>query len=188
MHLRCLVRPLYNYRRDYDPATGRYVEADPIGLAAGTNLYTYVSNKPTAFADPSGLVQCDVIGYRRTPWQEIPGSRETPWYELINVFASDIGLTGSCQWARFQWLKEQRTVYMKVKCWECDILCNGMRCGWHFREFEQGKVRRSRKDVDLSMTPLVKLNLVGGDPESPTNWICSNPTGRPHGGSFQDGP
>jgi RHS repeat-associated protein len=25
----------YNYYRDYDPAQGRYVESDPIGLQAG---------------------------------------------------------------------------------------------------------------------------------------------------------
>ena len=30
----------YNYFRDYDPATGRYLETDPIGLAGGANLYT----------------------------------------------------------------------------------------------------------------------------------------------------
>jgi RHS repeat-associated protein len=32
----------YNYFRDYDPTTGRYVEADPMGLAAGPNVYAYV--------------------------------------------------------------------------------------------------------------------------------------------------
>jgi len=28
----------YNYFRDYDPASGRYVESDPIGLRAGISL------------------------------------------------------------------------------------------------------------------------------------------------------
>ncbi len=45
----------YNYFRDYDPSTGRYVESDPIGLAAGTNLYAYVRGDPLRWVDPKGL-------------------------------------------------------------------------------------------------------------------------------------
>ncbi len=45
----------YNYFRDYDPTTGRYVQSDPIGLRGGTNTYLYGNAIPFKFIDPKGL-------------------------------------------------------------------------------------------------------------------------------------
>lgn len=44
----------YNYYRDYEPATGRYIESDPIGLAGGIDTYAYADLRPVDEIDPSG--------------------------------------------------------------------------------------------------------------------------------------
>ncbi|MHB1057071.1 MAG: RHS repeat-associated core domain-containing protein [Rhodanobacter sp.] len=46
----------YNLFRTYESATGRYLQPDPMGQAAGPSLYTYVKNNPLTAVDPTGLV------------------------------------------------------------------------------------------------------------------------------------
>ena len=46
----------YNYVRDYDPQTGRYVQSDPIGLNGGLKSYTCVGSNPINLTDFFGLM------------------------------------------------------------------------------------------------------------------------------------
>ena len=45
----------YNYFRDYEPSTGRYIESDPSHLSGGINLFAYVENNPLKSYDFYGL-------------------------------------------------------------------------------------------------------------------------------------
>jgi RHS repeat-associated protein len=46
---------IFKRARYYDPATGRFTQEDPIGLAGGLNLYGFASGDPVNYSDPFGL-------------------------------------------------------------------------------------------------------------------------------------
>jgi RHS repeat-associated protein len=53
----------YNVNRYYDPAIGRYIQSDPIGLAGGASTYDYAGANPLGFIDPTGLEQDTVTAF-----------------------------------------------------------------------------------------------------------------------------
>ncbi len=48
--------------RDYDPILGRYVQAGPLGLIPGPNLYAYAYQNPFGYVDPDGRHPLLAIG------------------------------------------------------------------------------------------------------------------------------
>src|SRR5258706_14117666 len=51
----------HNGLRTYNPATGRYEQSDPIGLAGGINTYAYVNAQPLKLVDSTGLAPPGVV-------------------------------------------------------------------------------------------------------------------------------
>ena len=52
----------YNQYRDYDVSTGRYIQADPIGLDGGQSPYSYAMGNPLRYSDPTGEFVPLVVG------------------------------------------------------------------------------------------------------------------------------
>ncbi|HEX6746130.1 MAG TPA: RHS repeat-associated core domain-containing protein [Longimicrobium sp.] len=49
---------MYMRNRYYDPASGRFTQEDPIGLAGGLNVYGFAEGDPVSYDDPYGLKVC----------------------------------------------------------------------------------------------------------------------------------
>ncbi len=115
-------RAHYNYFRDYDPAVGRYVESDPLGLRGGWSTYTYDGGDAISFVDPYGLLK-----YGSGSSANSPGPGAFHWY----------GNWGGPGWGAGRWVSEcdltRTDLEVGVKssrdaCYKAHDLCIHNRC------------------------------------------------------------
>ena len=85
---------LYHYRaRAYAPTLGRFMQTDPIGYAAGANIYAYVGADPMNWVDPSGLLWLDTrCGKDITIGVGDPTTGEMRWEKVSSSYECSIYL------------------------------------------------------------------------------------------------
>ncbi|MCC8968402.1 hypothetical protein H8A95_40480 [Bradyrhizobium sp. Pear76] len=74
----------YNWYRHYDPSTGRYIQADLLGVAQGPSLYGYAKSAPTMLSDKDGRQAATTAGAQIAfpipiPPDIVPGTPQ--WWE-----------------------------------------------------------------------------------------------------------
>ena len=95
----------YNYHRYYDPKLGRYLRADPIGLAGGINPYVYAYNNSINLIDPYGLLGGGVaygggftgFGHRVSWHLEFRVIHDSS-KSLLDLSAYSFGITNTTSW------------------------------------------------------------------------------------------
>jgi RHS repeat-associated protein len=88
---------LYRRNRYFDPKSGQFTQADPIGIAGGMNVFGFAEGDPVNFSDPFGL-QCPAktdpficIGHLLRP---VKGPLEVGGTLAIAPLAGGMGMAG----------------------------------------------------------------------------------------------
>lgn len=79
----------YNYFRDYEPGTGRYVQSDPIGLMGGMSTFAYSESAPLNLTDPTGL-STDLANVLT---REFLYTQKLSWCEKSAIVSSGLNIT-----------------------------------------------------------------------------------------------
>ena len=124
--------------RYYDPATGRFLQRDPIGILGGLNVYAYPF-APTTFVDPEGLTAMECVargflwitgGQRHVPVLD-PGTAQ----DIVQVTAEIVSIA-----APGGVILKGGRIMRRAKGFEVTINRN-FRFGWHrFKQRTTGKV------------------------------------------------
>jgi RHS repeat-associated protein len=105
----------YNMFRTYEPATGRYLQPDPLGQAAGPSLFVYVGSNPLSHIDPLGLCDNEVDRCKKVKQdaieecsdKELPTTDRTDqawvYINCVNNYIRDHGCApGGVPWPQLQ--------------------------------------------------------------------------------------
>jgi len=78
----------YLRHRYYDPRIGRFSQEDPI--RDGLNWYTYTSNNPIFYVDPSGLAQVNIVDYAKSMGAYIYNYTNKDGRECVAITANGV--------------------------------------------------------------------------------------------------
>lgn len=162
----------YNYFRDYDPETGRYVQSDPIGLQGGLNTYLYANGNSLRYADALGLES-----YQLQPVPDTPELRAATarLQQLADTAATNVDATCGMRCA-LPWIRGT-LVHSEFKRL-VDTTCPASE---YRTEVSYKEGRRSRYGAERSS----RADVVFGPQDNPiavfdlkTGWSVPEPVGR----------
>lgn len=147
----------YNTNRYYNPETGRYLTADPLGLSGGLNSYVYANHEPWEYVDVLGLYTIqDAINQLDKEKAKKLGTKSefavlTPAGPVYNEIPDYSNTQKFCMWLRME--KE----YLKKTRWLDEL--NDRKCPATLQDIESDREKNPKNTVweKPSNNPKVKV-------------------------------